>query len=176
MDDRTEWIERYGGGDHETAGGFGLPPWPEILIERENLERLVEGILAERIDWPNLVFEGDLPPDEVLEAIEMMIRVPDLQIRFSPEGCQLKSRAEILLRLEDPDDPADSFEELLRIECELCLSFTERYGVSPVVDIMGGNVVLVSSGARRELEPATEIIDPERAVDWGLNGCESEGE
>ena len=136
----------------------------------------MEGILAERVDWPSLVFEGEPPPDEVLEAIEMMIAMPDLQVRMAPEGCYLKSRVIIRLcldDLDDPDDDADSFQEDLEIESELCLSFTERFGVSPVVDIMSGTVLLKSTGASGKLEPGTEVIDPERAVDWGLNGCES---
>jgi len=174
MDESAKWIERYDAGDDHAPGGFPLPRWPDILIERDNLERLIEGILAERIDWPALVFEGDPPPDEVLEAIEMMIAMPDLQIRFAPEGCFLKSRVIIRLRLDDPDDEADSFQEDLEVESELCLSFTERYGVSPVVDIMGGTVGLKSTGAEARLEPGTEVIDPERAVDWGLNGIDPE--
>lgn len=171
MDDSREWIERYDAGDGRTPGGFRRPQWPDILIERNNLEHLIEGILAERVDWPNLVFEGDPPPDEVLEAIEMMIAMPDLQVRMAPEGCYLKSRVIIRLRLEDPDDDADSFQEDLEIESELCLSFTERFGVNPVIDIMSGTVVLKSTGALGKIEPGTEVIDPERAVDWGLNGC-----
>lgn len=173
MDESAEWIERYDAGGGRASGGFPRPRWPDILIERVNLERLIEGILAERVDWPGLVFEGDPPPDEVLEAIEMMIAVPDLQVRVAPEGCYLKSRVTICLRLEDPDDESDSFAEDLEIESELCLSFTERYGVSPVIDIMSGTVVLKSTGAAMKFEPGTEVIDPERAVDWGLNGCES---
>ncbi len=110
------------------------------------------------------------------ETIEMMIAMPDLQVRMAPEGCYLKSRVIIRLCLEDPDDDADSFQEDLEIESELCLSFTERFGVSPVVDIMSGTVLLKSTGVSGKLEPATEVIDPERAGDWGLNGCGSEDE
>jgi hypothetical protein len=173
MNDPEESIGRYNETGLGKPGGFPWPKWPDILIDRDNLEALVEGILAERVDWPDLVFEGDPPPDEVLEAIEMMIAMPDLQVRMAPEGCYLKSRVIIRLRLDDPDDDADSFQEDLEIESELCLSFTERFGVSPVVDIMGGTVLLKSTGASEKLEPATEVVDPERAVDWGLNGCES---
>ena len=176
MDELSEWTKRYDAGGDGESGGFRWPKWPDILIDRNNLEALVEGILAERVDWPTLVFEGDPPPDEVLEAIEMMIAMPDLQVRMAPEGCYLKSRVIIRLRLDGPDDDADSFQEDLEIESELCLSFTERFGVSPVVDIMNGRVILKSTGASGKLEPGTEVIDPERAVDWGLNGCESAGE
>jgi len=37
-------------------------------------------------------------------------------------------------------------------------------------------VILKLTGAAMKLEPGTEVIDPERAVDWGLNGCEPEEE
>ncbi|MEZ5275228.1 MAG: hypothetical protein R3F07_02465 [Opitutaceae bacterium] len=172
MDEWARWIERYNAGGGPEAEGFVRPQWPEILLTTENLERLIEGVLAERVDWPGLVFDGEPPPDEVLEAIEMMIRVPDLQVRYRPEGCSLRSKVEILLRLESPEEEDEAFEELIRVESEICLSFTERFGVSPVIDVMGGEVVLVSTGARTELAPATEILDPEWAVEWGLNGCD----
>jgi len=169
-----QWVERYNSGSACEPGGFPGPKWPDILIDHGNLEALIEGVLAERVDWPALVFDRDPPPDEVLEAIEMMIAMPDLQIRFAPEGCFLKSRVIIRLRLDDPDDEADSFREDLEVESELCLSFTERYGVSPVVDIMGGTIVLKSTGAEARLESGSEVLDPERAVDWGLNGIDPE--
>jgi len=173
MNDPEESIGRYNETTLGEPGGFPWPKWPDILIDRNNLEALVEGVLAERMDWPSLVFEGDPPPDEVLEAIEMMIAMPDLQVRMAPEGCYLKSRVIVRLRLDDPGDEAESFQEDLEIESELCLSFTERFGVSPVIDIMSGTVILKSTGASGKLEPGTEVIDPERAIDWGLNGCES---
>jgi hypothetical protein len=176
MSEREDWIRIYNAGDGSGSDGIARPKWPEVLMDRGNMEALVEGILAERIDWPDLVFAGEPPPDEVLEAIEMMIAIPELQMRFAPEGCFLKSRAIIRLYLEDPDDAEDSFQEDLEVECEFCLSFTERYGVSPVVDIMAGKIVLRSTGAVSEIEPGTEIIDPERAVGWGMNGCGSEEE
>jgi hypothetical protein len=170
-DERNDWIERYNAGDGTEPDGFGRPQWPDLLMDRANMEALVEGVLAERIDWPDLVFEGEPPPDEVLEAIEMMIAVPDLQIRFAPEGCFLRSRVIIRLYLEDPEDPEGSFQEDLEIESEFCLSFTERFGVSPVVDIMGGKIVLRSTGAVSDIEPGTEMIEADQAVDWGMNGC-----
>jgi hypothetical protein len=170
-DERNDWIERYNAGEGAEPGGFARPQWPDLLMDRANMEALVEGVLAERIDWPDLVFEGEPPPDEVLEAIEMMIAVPDLQIRFAPEGCFLRSRVIIRLYLEDPEDPEGSFQEDLEVESEFCLSFTERFGVSPVVDIMGGKIVLRSTGAVSDIEPGTEMIEPDQAVDWGMNGC-----
>lgn len=174
MDDRSDWINRYNSGGETKVDGFARPQWPDVAIDPANMEALVEGILAERIDWPDLVFEGEPPPDEVLEAIEMMIAMPVLQIRFAPEGCFLKTRVIIRLYLEDPEDTEDSFQEDLEVESEFCLSFTERYGVSPVVDIMGGKIVLLSTGTVSEIEPGTEVIEPERAVEWGLNGCVSD--
>ena len=174
MENREDWIKRYNGGDRDAIDRFPWPRWPDILVDRANLERLVEGIMAERVDWPDIVFEGNPPPDEALEAIEMMVAVPDMQVRLAPEGCYLKSRVVIRLRLENPDDESESFDEELDIMSELCLSFTERYGVCPVIDIMSGSVVLKSTGAETELETSTEVIDPERAVDWGLNGAEQD--
>lgn len=172
MDDRQRWIDRYNRGDGSTAGGGDRVQWPDLLIEPVNLECLIEGVLAERVDWPALVFDNDPPPDDVLEAIEIYIRVPDLQVRFAPEGLHLRSRAEILLRMGGPGEETDSFAETLEVKSEICLSFTERFGINPVVDLLSGKVCLVSTGATVELAPATEIIDPERAVEWGLNGCQ----
>lgn len=176
MSDREEWIDRYNAGDGTEPEGIDRPRWPDMRMDHANMEALVEGVLAERIDWPDLVFEGEPPPDEVLEAIDMMIAMPELQIRFAPEGCFLHARTIIRLILEDPDDAEDSFQEDLEVESEFCLSFTERYGVSPVVDIMGGKIVLLSTGTVSEIEPGTEVIDPERAVGWGMNGCGSDEE
>jgi hypothetical protein len=172
MENRKDWVNRYNGADRDAVDGFPWARWPDILIKRVNLERLIEGIMTERVDWPDLIFEGQPPPDEVLEAIEIMVAVPDLQVRLAPEGCYLKSRMVIHLRLGDPDDKKHSFDEQLDIESELCLSFTERYGVCPVIDIMSGLVVLKSTGTAMELESGTEVIDLEQAVDWGLNGNE----
>lgn len=154
------------------AGRFAGVRWPDVLLTEENLFRLVDGVLAERLDFAREAFGPDFESEALVERLEEAWRHDGLQARFAPEGVFARAVSCVRVRLVDPDGEEEAV-ETLTVEAELCLSFSTRRHARPFVDFMGGRITRSGDGASRALDPFGLMVEPQLAVAWGLNGAEA---
>jgi hypothetical protein len=182
VDDR-EAIAAYN--DVEERGRLSRFPgvlWPDLNLDRDNLRRLVEGVLEERLDLVGLAFGDDIDRDALADRIEEAWRMDEMQVRFAPEGVSIRFACTVRVALAEAegegaeraaDSGGDSFVDL-EIAGALCLSFVARLHTRPFIDFMGGTVVKCEergAGAlpARQIDPFTLLVSPQLAIGWGLN-------
>lgn len=154
------------------GGPFAAVRWPDVALDRANLERLAEGVLGARLDLAGEAFGPDFDSAACGDRLEEAWRTDALQVRFAPEGVSIRAAFSVRVTLADAeDDAAVAAGETLELGAEICLSFVERHHTRPFVDFMGGEVRRASDGATRKIDPFAFAVEPAAAVAWGLNGC-----
>ncbi|WP_442889847.1 hypothetical protein [Congregicoccus parvus] len=182
MDDR-EAIAAYN--DVEERGRLSRFPgvlWPDLNLDRDNLRRLVEGVLEERLDLVGLAFGDDIDRDALADRVEEAWRMDEMQVRFAPEGVSIRFACTVRVALGEAEGEGeehtialggDSFVDL-EIAGALCLSFVARLHTRPFIDFMGGTVAKpeergAGTPPARQIDPFTLLVSPQLAIGWGLN-------
>jgi len=167
----AEAIERYDRAGAAQAGSrFAGVRWPDVAVTEDNLLRLVEGVLSVRVDFAREAFGPDFESEECADRLEEAWRADAVQLRYAPEGVYARTAFTVRVRLCDDDGEEEALESL-EVEAELCLSFSTRRHARPFVDVMSGRIVRTGDGATRVLDPFAQMIEPQAAVAWGLNGA-----
>ncbi len=163
-------IDQYNQAGKTECGGFAPVQWPDIALTEENMVLLVEGVLAERLNYAEILWGNEMDVESVDEQIEESSRLLELQLRYAPEGVYIRSRMEVMVTLLDQEMIDLESNDLVEVEVEVCLSHTEKNHTCPFVDVMGGNVCVLSDGRMIRIEAYSYLVLPEDAVDWGMNG------
>lgn len=172
----SEAIDLYDSAGERNRGGFPAVRWPDLAVERANVAKLIEGVMAAHCDFARLAFGPDFDAEAVEELLSESWRTDAMQLRFAPEGVFVRGQLSIRFVIEpdDVDGNADATTETLVLTLELCLSFTHRHHTRPFVDFMGGEVRRQGDGQVKRLDPFACEISPVEAIGWGLNGVDPE--
>jgi len=166
-------IDQYNQSGEGGCGYFPPVRWPDLLLTEENLVLLVEGVLAERFNFAEILWGNEMDVIALDKQIEESSRLLEMQLRYAPEGVYIRCGLEIMMSLVDEEGSADSASDgLVEVEVEMCLSYTEKNHTCPFVDIMGGEVRVPVDDRVVPIEAYSYLVLPEDAVAWGINRTE----
>ncbi len=163
-------IDQYNQAGKAECGGFAPVQWPDIALTEENVVLLVEGVLAERLNYAEILWGNEMDVESFDEQIEESSRLLEIQLRHAPEGIYVRSRMEVMVTLGDQESIDLELGNLVEIEVEMCLSHTEKNHTCPFVDVMGGNIRVLADDRVIRIEAYSYLVRPEDAADWGMNG------
>lgn len=180
MPDDDDAIAEYDRAGSNARDAFATVRWPDLALDRANLGRLAEGVLAARYDLARLAFGEEWDGAAAGERVEEAWRTDALHARYAPEGMFVRAALSIIVTVHPTDDarapdaPEDAplAEEVLHFAFELCVSFTYRHHTRPFVDFMGGELRRESDDSQVRLDPFAHEVAPADAVAWGLNGVD----
>jgi hypothetical protein len=167
----TDAIDHYNQAGREECGGFAPVQWPDIALTEESVVLFVEGVLAERLNFAEILWGNEMDIESLDEKIVESSRLLEMQLRYAPEGIYIRSRMEVMVTLMDQESADFEADDILEVEVEMCLSYTEKNHTCPFVDVMGGVVRVSSDGREMQIEAYSYLVRPEDAVDWGMNGA-----